>query len=112
MHAPDQLVHGQIFNVASGQHRAILDVAQDVLRLMGANANRITHMGDRPGQVERHTGDLSKINRVLRWEPRVDWEEGLRRTIEWFAGNREQWEKQIWMGSIPVTFADGHTEYH
>jgi dTDP-glucose 4,6-dehydratase len=32
-----------------------------------------------------------KLNRETGWEPRVSWEEGVRRTIEWYAENRERW---------------------
>ena len=112
MKAPDKQVHGQIFNVASGQSRAIIDVAQDIVRLMDSGSGQIVHMRDRPGQVLRHTGDTSKIERVLSWEPLVDWEAGLRRTIDWYSANPEWWRQRVWMRKIPLTFTDGHTEYH
>jgi dTDP-glucose 4,6-dehydratase len=112
MHAPDDLVVGEVFNVASGQDRSILSIAEDVVRLTGADPGLIHFRGDRPGQVIRHTGDWSKISRVLGWQPRIGWEEGLQSTIDWYLANQPWWEKQMWMRSIPITNADGKVEEH
>jgi dTDP-glucose 4,6-dehydratase len=102
IHAPLEIVVGQAYNVASSQHRSILSIAQDIVREMDYDADRITFMGDRPGQVVRHTGDVSKIKRGLGWTPQLTWEEGLQRTIEWYRDNREWWMKQLWMRQIPI----------
>src|SRR6516165_5621428 len=67
--APDELVHGETFNVASGEHRSIIEIARDVVELMNYRMDRIQFIEDRPGQVVRHTGDWSKINSVLGWKP-------------------------------------------
>jgi len=47
----------------------------------------------RPGDsdVEELLVGYEKLNRETGWEPRVDWREGVRRTIEWYANNRRQW---------------------
>lgn len=112
MHADLELVSGQVFNVASGQDRTILSIAQDVVRLTGADERLINFHGDRPGQVIRHTGDWSKINQVLGWHPEITWEDGLLGTIDWYGNNRPWWEKQLWMRSIPITTSDGKVESH
>ena len=75
---------GEAFNLASGQHRTIKSIASDVVELMNYPKEQVQMIGERPGQVLRHTGDYSKINRVLGWKPQVSWEEGLKRTIEWY----------------------------
>lgn len=107
-------VAGETFNVATGGDRTVLSLAQDVTRLMGGGEAKpeIAYRGDRPGQVNRHTGDASKIKRVLGWEPEVTWEEGLQRTIDWYKENRAIWEKQMWMRTIPITSAGGKVEQH
>lgn len=110
--APANLVEGEVFNVASGQHRSIHSIAQDVVRLMNYREDQIQQIGERPGQVIRHTGDWSKINRVLGWAPKVPWQEGLARTIRWYQDNRPLWEKQIFMRHIPITTASGTLEFH
>ena len=81
-------------------------------RLMNHRMDRIQFIEDRPGQVVRHTGDWSKINRVLGWTPLLSWKEGLQRTTAWFEQNRELWSRQLFMRQIPITTASGKTIYH
>jgi dTDP-glucose 4,6-dehydratase len=110
--APDELVHGETFNVASGEHRSIGEIAADVVGLMNYRMDRIRYIDDRPGQVVRHTGDWSKINRVLGWRPTLTWQEGLRRTIVWYESNKEVWSRQLFMRQIPIVTASGKIGYH
>jgi dTDP-glucose 4,6-dehydratase len=112
MHAPDRLVVGEVFNVASGQHRAIVDIANDIVRIMDYDPRKISFAGDRPGQVLRHSGGIAKIARVIGWEPQISWTEGLARSIAWYKDNVKWWEKQLWMRHIPITTAAGKVEYH
>ncbi|HKB35268.1 MAG TPA: hypothetical protein VKD72_02375, partial [Gemmataceae bacterium] len=79
-----------------------LEVAQAVVRAMGRSEDLITYVGDRPGQVFRHTADWSKLHRVLGWRPSVPFEEGLGRTIAWYQAHGAWWKKQIWMRDIPI----------
>ncbi len=111
LHAKEKLVGGEVFNVATRQHRTIRSIADDIVRLMKAD-KRITYTGDRPGQVIRHTGDYGKIKRTLGWEPSVTWEEGLLRTIDWYKENQAAWMSQIWMRHIPIVTSVGRLEYH
>ncbi|MGD8564503.1 MAG: GDP-mannose 4,6-dehydratase [Desulfarculaceae bacterium] len=112
LHAPEEKVVGEVFNLASGVHRSILSIAEDVVELMECSPDQITFIGDRPGQVFRHTGDYSKINDLLGWEPQTSWEKGLMDTIAWYKANRDWWDRQIWMRSIPIVAKNGQRELH
>jgi dTDP-glucose 4,6-dehydratase len=112
MHADPKKVNGEVFNVASGVHRSILSIAQDITQLMGKDDSIIEFVGDRPGQVFRHTGDTHKIQTYLNWKPEVPWEEGLLRTIKWYRENRNWWERQLWMRTIPIITKSGKRELH
>jgi dTDP-glucose 4,6-dehydratase len=112
LEAPDELVHGETFNIASGEHHSIADIARDVVSLMNYRPDRIKFIDDRPGQVVRHTGNWSKINRVLGWKPGLTWREGLQRTIAWYEANREAWSRQLFMRQIPIVTASGRVGYH
>jgi dTDP-glucose 4,6-dehydratase len=79
---------------------------------MGKDDSIIEFVGDRPGQVFRHTGDIRKIQQSLNWKPEVPWEEGLSRTIKWYRENRNWWEKQLWMRTIPIITKSGKKELH
>ena len=112
LHAPAEAVVGEVFNLGSGRHRSILSIAQDIIDTMCAGQSCYTHIGDRPGQVMRHTADASKIQRVLGWQPRISWKEGLKRTIDWYRENDAWWRKMLWMREIPIIAASGEKELH
>ena len=112
MHADIDKVKGEIFNIASGVHRSILSIAQDVVRIMGKNEAIITFVGERPGQVFRHTGCIKKIKSMFNWNPQMKWEDGLKTTIHWYKENRKWWEKQLWMRAVPIITKRGKKELH
>jgi dTDP-glucose 4,6-dehydratase len=112
LHAAEEKVIGEVFNVGSGQHRSILSIAQDIIEMMASESGSYAHVGDRPGQVLRHTADISKISSVLGWKPRISWREGIKETIRWYKDNAEWWRKQLWMREIPIFTATGKRELH
>ncbi|MGQ9369464.1 dTDP-glucose 4,6-dehydratase [Azospirillum sp. ST 5-10] len=112
LHAPTDLVVGEVFNVASGRCRSVLSIAHDVVGRMGVSADRIRYIGDRPGQVALHHGDWSKIHDVLGWRPDVDWDAGLDDTVAWFRENRRLWEPQIWLRTVPIRTQSGRIDMH
>ncbi|HKB09182.1 MAG TPA: GDP-mannose 4,6-dehydratase [Vicinamibacterales bacterium] len=112
MHADLRALRGEVVNIGAGESISIAEIARIVIRMMGASESLITYVGERPGQVFRHTADRSKACRMLGWQPRVDFEEGLKRTIDWYAGHRDWWQKQLWMREIPVVTRSGNQEMH
>jgi dTDP-glucose 4,6-dehydratase len=112
LHAPENKVAGEVFNVSSDQHRSVLEIAQDIKKSMKLTEDKIEFRGDRPGQVFRHTGNSDKIRDRLGWKPETTWQEGLDKTIEWYVNNRSWWETQMWMRTIPIITASGTREHH
>ena len=55
----------------------------------GADLDLITYVTDRPGHDERYAIDSSKLQRELGWEPSLQFEEGLEKTVRWYLDNRE-----------------------
>jgi dTDP-glucose 4,6-dehydratase len=112
VHADALLVAGQVINVGSGRHLSILELAQRVVEAMGVSEDRIAFLGDRPGQVFRHTCDASRSRELLRWEPATTLDIGLERTIAWYSDNEDWWRPQMWMRHIPIVSAAGRREMH
>jgi dTDP-glucose 4,6-dehydratase len=112
MHAGLKKVTGEVFNIASGRHRSMLSIARDVIRIMGKSESLIQFVGERPGQVFRHTGDIKKIKHMFGWKPKVEWEDGLEKTIGWYEDNEAWWSKQLWMRTVPIVTRNGKRELH
>jgi dTDP-glucose 4,6-dehydratase len=112
LHADLAPLRGEVINIGSGESISIADIAGMVVRVMGASPSLITYVGERPGQVFRHTADRSKAARLIGWAPRVTFEDGLRRTAEWYTKNREWWQKQLWMREIPIVTRSGDQDLH
>lgn len=110
LNAPTDLVLGKIFNVGSGQHRTVLSIAEDIIKHVGNGT--LEFIGNRPGQVDRHTCDWFNINHVLGWTPMMDWNMGLLDVISWYTNNEDFWKKQMWMREIPIITAAGKVEKH
>jgi dTDP-glucose 4,6-dehydratase len=89
-----------------------LQVAEAVVEAMQPVKSRIKFIGDRPGQVFRHTADASKLKRLTGWEPSLRFEQGLERTIRWYRDNEAWWRPQMWMRHIPIITAAGKKEMH
>ena len=75
---------GEIYNLGSGHRIPNLQVAETILRLLGKPASLIQFVTDRPGHDFRYAVDSSKARRELAWTHQVDWEGGLRQTVEWY----------------------------
>lgn len=103
---------GEVINLGRGESISLADMAPIIVRKMNKPETLITYVGDRPGQVFRHTADRSKAERVLGWRPQVSFDEGLDRTIAWYKDNRSWWEKQLWMREIPIITKTGKRELH
>jgi len=109
---PCQRVAGQVINLGTGRHLSIMEIAHQVRRLMQAEHVPITCIGDRPGQVFRHTCDWSRAQHLLDWRPRTSFEEGLARTIDWYRNNEDWWRPQVWTRETPIVSASGAREMH
>ena len=93
-------VVGETYNVGSGQEASIDEIADGILEAAGRPESLKTIVPDRPGHDRRYLLDSTKIRTELGWEPVVDFESGLKATVEWYRDNRSWWEPLI--GRSPV----------
>ena len=80
---------GSIYNVSSGVSQPNLKIVRTILQFLGKPDSLIQYVKDRPGHDRRYALDSSKIRRELGWSPLVGFEDGLRKTIEWYRSNSE-----------------------
>ena len=63
----------------------------------GTSERLITYVKDRPGHDKRYAIDANKLKNELGWEPSLQFEEGLVKTIVWYLSN-EKWMNNITSG--------------
>jgi dTDP-glucose 4,6-dehydratase len=80
---------GSIYNVSSGISQPNLKIVRTILHLLGKPESLIQYVKDRPGHDRRYALDSSKIQRELGWSPLVNFEDGIRKTIQWYRSNSE-----------------------
>lgn len=83
---------GEVYNIGADQERTNLDLTRTILRLMDKSEDLIRFVKDRPGHDRRYSLDSSKI-RALGWRPRVEFEDGIARTIKWYRENEPWWRR-------------------
>ena len=74
---------GEIINVATGGRISLNELFRTMRDLIGADAEP-TYGPSRPGDVRDSQADIAKAQRLLGYQPIVSFEEGLRRTVEWY----------------------------
>lgn len=112
MHNDISKLKGEVINVGTQKSVDILTLAELIRKAMRKPRSLIKFVGDRPGQVFRHTASAGKALHVLGWKPKTDLESGLLKTIEWYKKNRKWWEKMLWMKAIPIVSKSGKVEFH
>jgi UDP-glucose 4-epimerase len=81
--APATRVAGKMFNVATGTRVTLNETVEILRKIIGYNGP-IHHAGERTGDVKHSLADISAARVALGYEPSVDFQEGLRRTVEWY----------------------------
>lgn len=89
---------GEVYNIGARNERANIDVVKSLLDALGKPHDLIKYVSDRPGHDRRYAIDPAKAETELGWKPRVDWEDGLGRTIEWYKNN-QAWVDHIRSGN-------------
>ena len=78
--------------------RVIINTVDRLLgRSEGEDMDLITYVTDRPGHDARYAIDSRKLQRELGWEPSLQFEEGIERTVRWYLDN-EEWVDNITSG--------------
>ncbi|WP_088103479.1 dTDP-glucose 4,6-dehydratase [Halalkalibacter urbisdiaboli] len=78
---------GEVYNIGGGNEQTNLDVVKQVLNSLGKSDTLVEFVEDRKGHDQRYAINWNKINSELGWKPAVSFEEGLKRTIEWYKKN-------------------------
>src|SRR5579862_2640224 len=91
---------GETYRVGTGREASGEEIADLVLACTGRPPTLKTVVADRPAHDRRYLLDSSKLRRQLGWAPRVEFEDGVRRTVAWYAEHESWWRPLI--GRSPV----------
>jgi len=97
--AEAQGVEGEVVNLGTGTNVSIGDVAGRILRLLGRDLPiALDEQRVRPpeSEVERLVAGNAKARKLLGWEPTVQLDEGLKRTVEWLAGSLDGYRASLY----------------
>ena len=82
-------VSDEVFNVASGTETSLLDLANALLKVMGASLVPVHEPARRVNAVPRRLADTSKAARLLGFRAEIPLEAGLRDLVDWWRAERE-----------------------
>ncbi|MEE9614100.1 MAG: NAD-dependent epimerase/dehydratase family protein, partial [Thermodesulfobacteriota bacterium] len=98
MTAASDKTYGDVFNVGSGVPISFRELAAAIVEAAGGGSYEFTEFTRERKEVEPgdYYTDISKIKRVVKWGPKTDMAEGLKRTIEFYREHREKY----WNGPV------------
>lgn len=95
--AVDSILHkaepGSVYNIGTGNEITNIEITKLILKYMEVGEEMIEYVKDRPGHDKRYALEVGKIKEDLGWEAKVDFEEGLKKTVQWYKENTEWWQK-------------------
>jgi dTDP-glucose 4,6-dehydratase len=96
--AIDMILHnaspGEIYNVSTNNLVSNLELAKQILQIMGKTEDLIKFVEDRPGHDFCYAVNSQKIKEDLGWSSKIDFEDGLKQTVQWYLAH-EEWLDDI-----------------
>lgn len=83
---------GEIYNISSGKELSNIEIVGNILRLLNKPVELIEFVEDRPGHDVRYSLNSSKIKRELDWNPKYEFSEALKETVDWYIDNESWWK--------------------
>jgi dTDP-glucose 4,6-dehydratase len=89
---------GEIYNIGGNRSLANLVVVRKLLELSGKPESLIQYVTDRPGHDRRYALSSEKVMLETGWEPRMNFEDGLAQTLQWYRDN-SGWVERVRSGA-------------
>lgn len=86
---------GEIYNIGGHNEKTNLEVVKTIIKELGKSENLIEFVTDRPGHDRRYAIDPTKIHNELGWFPATKFNDGIKKTINWYLTHKAWWEKII-----------------
>ncbi len=86
---------GRTYLISGESERSNTQVVHALLRLLGRGPEQIEPVSDRPGHDRRYALDPGRLRGELGWRPRVAFDEGLERTVDWYRTHEAWWSPLV-----------------
>lgn len=83
---------GEVYNVGGHNERTNLEVVKTILHELSKPESLIHYVADRPGHDMRYAIDPTKIHNELGWLPATPFDEGIKKTVQWYLDNKDWWQ--------------------
>jgi len=83
---------GESYNISASNEIDNITIVKKILSLMNKSEDLIEFVEDRPGHDFRYSMDSQKTRKELNWQTKVNFEEGIKKTVDWYISNREWWK--------------------
>lgn len=90
-----QGVNGEVYNIGGNNERTNIEIVRTILKYLNKPESLIKFVADRPGHDRRYAIDASKIRQELGWNPKYNFNDGIKQTIEWYLNNEAWWQRII-----------------
>lgn len=86
---------GNVYNIGGHNEMRNIDIVKKILAILGKPESLITYVTDRKGHDMRYAIDPTFIYNELGWLPETKFDDGIKKTVEWYLANRPWWEHII-----------------
>lgn len=86
---------GEVYNVGGHNEKQNIEIVKIICKELGKQENLITYVADRKGHDMRYAIDPTKIHNELGWLPKTKFEDGIKKTIQWYLDNGDWWKPLI-----------------
>ena len=83
---------GRIYNIGGSNEWKNIDIAKELVKIMGKDESQIEFVTDRLGHDLRYAIDATRIRKELGWEPKYTFSTGLPETVKWYVENEAWWK--------------------
>ncbi len=83
---------GEVYNIGGHNEMRNIDIVRLIIEALGKSEDLITYVTDRKGHDLRYAIDPTKIHNELGWLPETSFQDGIKKTIQWYLENEAWWQ--------------------
>jgi len=83
---------GESYNISANNEIDNTTVVKRILDIMGKSEDLVEYVEDRPGHDFRYSMSSSKIYKEMSWKPKISFDKGIEKTVEWYLKHEEIWK--------------------